>query len=194
MKASLNSLLLNLKRARQAVEKGVKSLGEGDVEQDGEDKEGSHQDSRASSLGDNEHADKADLGKVNTDEELLEGARVDEASSIDLGLGNKQNVVAVGKVEQAHTDGRPEEHDGCNNSVDDANDCDVGVDGHETSPSESTESSPFVVHGSWSAGQELVQKVENDASDNLSQDADGDGQTLNNEVRNVEVGGGRDGR
>ena len=74
------------------------------------------------------------------------------------------------------------------------NDCDVGVDGHKTSPSESTESSPLVVHGSWCAGQELVQKVENDASDNLSQDADGDGQTLNNKVRDVEVGGGRDGR
>ncbi|KAI6752243.1 hypothetical protein HG531_006939 [Fusarium graminearum] len=141
--ALLNSLLLNLKRTGQVVEKRVESLGHGHVEQDAEDKEDDHQSSGACSLGDNKHSNEADLGKINPDKELLQSPRVNKASSVNLGLGDKENVVT-------------------------------------TSPSKGAECGPLVVHGSRGAGKELVQKVEDDAADDLSQDAGSDTQTLNN--------------
>src|SRR5688572_27643093 len=95
--ASLDLLLLDLERARQVVEERVECLGHSDMEQNSEDEEDNHQNSRARSLGDNEHSDEADLGKINTDEKLLQSSGVNKTSSVDLGLCDKQDVVTVGK-------------------------------------------------------------------------------------------------
>jgi hypothetical protein len=90
------------------------------MEQNSEDEEDNHQNSRARSLGDNEHSDEADLGKINTDEKLLQSSGVNKTSSVDLGLCDKQDVVTVGKIKESHTNGRPEQNNRSNDSVDNA--------------------------------------------------------------------------
>ena len=35
----------------------------------------------------------------------MEGARVDEAFGVDLGVGYEENIVSVGEVEEGHADG-----------------------------------------------------------------------------------------
>lgn len=114
---SLDKLLLNCKRAWQPIQERVQSLLDAEVEQDGEDEEGSHENGGPNRLGDGEHADHADLSNVNTGKKLLESARVDQAAGIDLSIRHEQNVVSVGQVEQSKGQGRPEQNEGCDDRV-----------------------------------------------------------------------------
>lgn len=69
-----------------------------------------------------EKADEADLSNVQTDKEVLQGARVDTSLGVNVDVVNKEQVVAVGKVEQVQADGREEEDERGNRSVADSND------------------------------------------------------------------------
>ena len=101
--ALLKSFLFRLECPWQAKEEGIKRSGQGDVVQNGEDEEDGHEDGRSSGLGNGKQTDHADFSQVDTGKQLLEGTRIDQAVRIDASLRDEEDVVAIGEVEQAHT-------------------------------------------------------------------------------------------
>lgn len=71
---------------------------------DREDEENDHEDQWTRRTRYAEKADHAHFGKVDTCEELLEGAWVYETFSVDVGVGHKKDVVTEGEVEEGHAD------------------------------------------------------------------------------------------
>ncbi|KFZ14047.1 hypothetical protein V502_06294 [Pseudogymnoascus sp. VKM F-4520 (FW-2644)] len=71
------------------------------------------------------------------------------------------------------------------------NDGDVRVHGENATPRHGAQGGPLGVHGSRGGGQVLVEEAEDEEADDLGHNAGGDGQTLQDEVGNVEVGGQR---
>jgi hypothetical protein len=63
----------------------------------------------------------------------------------------------------------------------------VSVDRENTAPRNGTEAGPLLVHGSRRLGQEFVQKRKDEETNNLSNNASGNSETLDDEVRNVEI-------
>jgi hypothetical protein len=68
------------------------------------------------------------------------------------------------------------------------NHSDVGVYREHTTPGDSAQVRPFLVKSTGRAGKVLIHQVENDKSHSLGEYTGGDTQTLDDEVRDVEVG------
>ena len=68
------------------------------------------------------------------------------------------------------------------------NDHNVGINRESAAPRNGTKICPLCVQRTRCRSQVLVQKGENDESNNLSEHTRGDGQALDNEVRDIEVG------
>ena len=115
--AGLNQLLLDLETAGEARQKRAQRSVERDVVEEGEDEEHAHEDGGTRGFGHGEHAHHADLGQVDTEEEVLESSGVEQTTGINVGVGDEQNVVAVGQVEQTQGNGSPEEHDRRNDRI-----------------------------------------------------------------------------
>jgi len=67
-------------------------------------------------------------------------------------------------------------------------DCNVSEHWENTAPRDSTQVGPLLIHLSWGTGQELIQDLEDDKTNDLRNDPSSYGQALNNKVRDVKVG------
>ena len=110
-------LLLRLERLRKVIEKWVQGAVHCEMEQDGADEANDGDDQRTDGDGDSEETNHADLCKVNTSRQVLEGTWVDETLSVNLGVGDEKDVVAVCKIEEENTDGCESEDERCNHRV-----------------------------------------------------------------------------
>lgn len=198
------ALLLDLERSWEAVEQWVQRAVHGEVEEDREDETDDGDDQRTDGGRQSKETDHANLGEVYASQDVLQGTWVDETLSVDLGVGDEEDVVTVGEVEEEDANGCEAEDEGCDHGVRDAwrklitltihmygtkhtNNDNIGIDWQDRAPRDGTERSPLVVHGTWSACQEPIDEVEDDEADNLGDDARCDRQTLKDEVRHVEV-------
>lgn len=110
----------DFERLRQELEKRVQSSVEGHVEENGENKEDDHENDRARCSFDAKKADQADDGEVTTGGRLLQGARVDEAFSVDVGMHDEKKVVSVGKVDEVQPNACESHNEGCNDRIRDS--------------------------------------------------------------------------
>ena len=68
--------------------------------EDSENEEDYLEDERANGGSDSKETDQADLAKVDTSEDLLKRAWVDETTGVNVGIVDKEEVVLVGEVEE----------------------------------------------------------------------------------------------
>ena len=87
------------------------------MEEDGDDEGDDHDDHGADGDGDGEEADHADFREVDARDEVLEGAGVDQALGVDVGVGHEEDVVAVGEVEEGDAGGGETEDEGCDERI-----------------------------------------------------------------------------
>lgn len=67
------------------------------------------------------------------------------------------------------------------------NDSNVGINGENAAPRNGAEAGPLLVHGSRCLGQKLVQQRKDEEANDLRNNAGGNGETLDDEVGNVEI-------
>jgi hypothetical protein len=101
--ASLKSekgFLFDFQSFREVLQKWVERPDEGQVIEDGEDKEDDLENERAAGASNTKETDHADFTKVDTCEDLLESAWVDETSGVNVGIIDEEEVVLEGEVEE----------------------------------------------------------------------------------------------
>ena len=165
-----------------------------------------HQDQGADGGVDSKQSDQTDDGEIDSSCCLLQSAWVDETLGVDSGIVDIQHVVPISQVDQINANGCKSQDQRCNDRI---GDCYQGVssathvttissltnsrqeriDRKDGAPTESRESRKSFVHLPWRAIEELAQNPVQDHPNQLQHSARTDGQALEDEVGDVEVGG-----
>lgn len=171
----------------QVVDARLEGRVESTVVDDSEDKEENHENERtdgtlASTTANRKETDDANFRNVDTDEQMTESLGVDTSLGINLSVVDEEEIVAESEVEEIETDGGEEKDQWCDNGIADSNDKQVGVDWEKSSPTNSTQADPSLVHLSWSVVKKLAKDHEDDETSDLDQHTGSNTKTLQTEV------------
>lgn len=98
------NLFFGVERPWQECVQRRESFVEGDVGQDVANEEEHHNDYRADGTFDGKQANHTDLGEVETSQQVLQRARIDQPLGINLDIVNEEKVIPVGLVDKVQTD------------------------------------------------------------------------------------------
>ena len=160
----------------------------GDEEHEGHDGQWSGR-LRVISRGDGKEADEANLGKVDTSEELTQSLLVCLTLGVEVGLVYVEEVVTESNVDERETNGSETEDKRSDSRVGNGNDTQVDPLGKLGAPRGSRELGEVVEDLTRClARQDASKKNYNDESTNVEEGTGSRGESQENEVTDVEVG------
>lgn len=168
---------------------------QGELEDDGEEEENTHDGQRTNSLdviggGDSKETDEADLREVNTSKQLAESLLIGLALGVQVGLVNVEEVVPESDVDESEADRRETEDERCDARVGDTNDSQVDPLGVLRSPRWSRELGKLVEDlARCLAGQDAAKEHDYNEASDVEQSTGGRRETQQDEVTDVKVRG-----